>query len=67
MPVPYIDPEKLDRMRQQLSGASYTIKALQSRYRLSERTVYRWLRRLEHDGHDLISRRAAGKVVYTIL
>ena len=70
MPIPTKDRDAILIMARHLRRGARSTKDLSKLMNISQRTVYRWIRHLEGEGHDVISRRnpdKPGRMYYSIL
>lgn len=64
MPIPHKDLNALTMMARHLRRRPHTVAELRKVMRVSERSVYRWLKYLEQDGEDVVSRRDKKNLVH---
>lgn len=70
MPKPTKDLDTIAIMERHLKRSPRTVKELAKLLGVTERTVYRWLRYLEDEGRDVVSRRnpkKPGRLHYSII
>ena len=70
MPIPTKDQAAIGIMIRHLERKPRTVEELAKLMRITVRTVYRWLRFIEDEGRDVVSRRnkkRPGKKYYSVL